>query len=236
MIETPSPEHPASIAVPPRRSARKIGGIVALATAAAALAGGVAWIAHQATTKHVSDRSYRGRIHLVVVHLSAGDIHLVNDEGPVRIRSTARYVFSKPHVAASVSGGVLSVRSKCGSWWLQDCSTNIRLTIPPGSGVDIETDHGDITAQGLISRRVRADATGDVRLHLANDPSLIVAHSRRDDVTIRLPRAAYVVDARAAFDQTHIGVPEDNRAPRTIEATANHGRVRIQAIPPKERE
>jgi hypothetical protein len=236
MIDTPSAEHPT-----PKRTAStprshwRIGVITALALSGAAIGIGAAWVVHQATTKHVSDRTLPGRVHLVVVDVSAGDVHLVNGAGPVRLRSTSRYIFSKPEVATSSADGVLSVRSKCGTWWLHDCSTNIRLSIPAGAAVDADTGHGDITAEGLISRRVRADATGKVRLHLANDPSLIVAHSRRDDVTIRLPSAAYVVDARAAFDQTHIGVPRDHRAPRTIEATASHGQVRIQATPTTER-
>ena len=208
--------------------------IGAAVVAAAALCIASAWIVHQATTKHQMTRALSGRVHLVVVHVTAGDIHLVNGGGPAELRSTARYIFSKPRVTTSVASGVLSVRSKCGNWWLHDCSTNIHLSVPPGAAVDADTDHGQITSEGLVSGQVRADASGKVRLRLANDPNLIVARSRHGDVSIRLPRAPYIVDATAAFDQKHIGIPHNDAAPRTIEATARHGEVKIQATPNKE--
>jgi hypothetical protein len=227
MIDTTGGHAPSPAAS--SRRGWKIGAFAALVVAAAGLCVGVAWLVHQATTKHVSSRPLAGSVHLVVVDASAGDIHLVNGNGPVHLRSTARYLFSKPRVSTSIAGGVLRVRSKCGSWWLHDCSTNLHLTVPRGTAVDVHTEHGEITAEQLISRRVRADASGNVRLYLANDPSLIIARSDRSDVTIHLPRARYVVDANAAFHQTHIGVPRDDAAPRAIEATAKHGRVRIKA-------
>jgi hypothetical protein len=230
MIDTPTSARPSDAPkTSPSNTFGKVAAVAAITVTMAAIGIGVAWMVHQGTTKHVSSRTVRGSVRLVVIDVSAGDVHLVNSVGPVRLRSTGRYLFSKPRMTTSTAGGILTVRSACGSWWLHDCSTNIQLSVPRGAVVDAKTDHGDITAEGLISRRIRADATGNVRLHLANDPNLIVARSERSDVTIRLPRAPYVVDARAALHQTHIDVPQEDSAPRTIEATANHGQIRIQS-------
>jgi hypothetical protein len=207
-----------------------VAAVAAAIVTTAAVGAGVYWIVHQATTRHRAAWSFHGSVHLVYVKLSAGDVQLVNDAGPVRLRSTARYLFSKPRITTSLNDGVLTVRSKCGKSWLRDCSTNLRLTVPRTTMVDAQTDHGDITTKGLVSDRIRAETTqGQVRLFLANDPGLIVARSHRGNVTIHLPRAAYVVDASAEFGQTHIGIPHDKPAPRTIDATADHGEVSIQA-------
>lgn len=187
-----------------------------------------AWVVHRVTTKHPMDRVFSGSIHRAVIHVHAGNITIRNAAGPARVHSTARYLTSKPTIRATLRGGVLTFRSNCGRWWLHDCSTNISLSVPPGTAIDMEASQGSITAENLSAPSIRADASHRVRLHLLNDPALVLAHSRRQDVKIWLPRAAYVVDATAALHQTHIGIPRDDLAPRTIEATADHGSVRIE--------
>jgi hypothetical protein len=195
---------------------------------AAVIGAGTYWTVDRAARKHVTSSSVPGPVHLAFITVKQGDIHIVNHVGPARVRSTAHFLFSKPRIESSIKNGILTVRATCAKSWLADCSTDIRLSVPPKTTIDAETTDGDITADALTSSRIRAETTrGRVRLDLANDPTLIVAHSHRGDVTIHLPRATYVVDATAELGQTHIGIPHDGRAPRTIEATANHGEVRI---------
>ena len=85
------------------------------------------------------------------------------------ISETRHYVTQKPTLDRDVSDGVLTLATHCGHALLH-CSADLRVTVPAGSEITVQTDSGDVKVGGLSrnDRALRAiDArtdSGDVRL------------------------------------------------------------------------
>jgi Toastrack DUF4097 len=207
--------------------------VVAAATLAGlALLGAVAFgLVELARQKTTQTAEVRAPVRQIVIHVRHGNVHLVAGAEHVSIRSTLHYVFSKPHVSRITSHGVLTLRANCDHSWLVDCSTDLRVAAPRGVAIDAETQHGDISAADLAAGPLRVETLhGDIHLHLANDPLVILANSDDGDVSIDVPPARYAVDAEANLGDTSVsGITRDDRAGRRIVATANNGDVNVSA-------
>jgi Toastrack DUF4097 len=206
--------------------------VAAAILAGLAVLGGVAYGVVEIVSHNTTETAVvRAPVHQIVIHVRAGNVHLVRGGNHVSIRSSLHYLFSKPHVTRTNSHGALTLRATCDHSWLVDCSTDLRISVPRGTAVDAETRDGDITATGLAAGPLRVETLkGGIHLHLANDPPLILANADDGGVSIDLPPARYAVDVEANLGETHVtGITRDDRARRRIEATANHGDVNVNA-------
>lgn len=159
----------------------------------------------------------------IVVNAGDGDVHLVPGGARVDVRETRHYVTEKPALDRDVSDGVLTLASHCANALLR-CSADLRVTVPAGTEVVVQTDSGDVHADGIDVRgaQLRADS-GDVRANLSGHPRLVWAHADSGDVRIAA-RDARAIDAQA--DSGDVEVDVAGRLRRVV-AHADSGDVRV---------
>jgi hypothetical protein len=224
---TPIDSHPS-----PSKHWRRPAFIAAAVIVGLAVLGGAAYgLVHFGVQTTTATAEVRAPVRFIVVRVRDGNVHFVPGRGAVTIHSTLRYLLSKPHVKRTTDHGVLTLRAACHHSWLDDCSTNINISVPRGLAIDAETKAGDITAKDVSASRIRVETiNGGIHLHLANDPTLILANANEGGISIDLPPARYAVDAQANLGETSVsGITQDDAAPRRIEANAYNGDVNVHA-------
>jgi len=162
----------------------------------------------------------------IVVNAGSGDVHLVRAGERVEVRETRHYVTEKPTLDRDVSDGVLTLATHCANALLR-CSADLRVTVPAGTEVTVQTDSGDVDADGIDVRsaQLRSDS-GDVRAALDGEQELVWARTDSGDVKVIAP-GARAVDAQT--DSGDVKVAGADRLRRVI-AQTDSGDVEV-AVP-----
>ena len=156
-----------------------LAGLLAAAFGALALAN-VAFDSRSVRT-HTID----GTVREIVVTSHSGDVELVPSGGRVVVRETMRYVFEQPTLTRSLDDGVLTLDTDCDGFGLNNCSTDLRITVPAGVKIRVDADSGDIEGRrvALSDAHVESDS-GDVSLELAGSQTLVWAHTDSGSVEV----------------------------------------------------
>jgi hypothetical protein len=186
-------------------------------------------------------------------------IDVSTDRGSVRVIGTDRDDISLHSYISDGLGGTdhtervrhgrLAIDASCAfpvAYW---CTASYTLRVPrdvrviawSGSGrvavsgttasVDVGTQHGDIAAEGLRSRQVRAATDhGSVQLRFASAPRHVTAASDHGDVDVVVPRtsAAYRVELSTGHGSTRADVRTDPGSDRVLELQSGHGDVTVR--------
>jgi hypothetical protein len=181
------------------------------------------------TSSSGSGHSVRGTVRAVVVRSDRGDVRLVAGTDRVFVRESRTYVFKEPTLDEHLEHGVLTLQTHCDGV-VFTCSIDLELRLPPGVKVTVDSDSGDVEAQGVAVRNphVQSDS-GDVSLDLTGRQALVWAHADSGDVDV-VARRAGAVDART--DSGNVDVAA-GRAPRRIVAKTDSGDVDV-TVPPGE--
>lgn len=168
--------------------------------------------------------TYQGPVREIRVFSDSGDVDLVAARGTgVRVRETRRYLFTRPTLERDLHDGVLTLDAKCDAPFVS-CQDDLRLAVPRGVAVDLETMSGDVDARGIDVRRARLESnSGDIGLELRGLQRLVRAHTDSGDVDVRTR------DARAVEAETDSGdvVIAASGTPRRVVASTGSGDVRI---------
>lgn len=103
---------------------------------------------------------------------------------------------------------VLTLEVRCRASFVT-CFSELRMSVPAGTKITLDTDAGDVEARGIDvhGARVRSDA-GDMRLELVGRQRLVRAHADSGDMNVD-------------------GISRNERAPRSIEARTDSGDVTL---------
>jgi Putative adhesin len=192
--------------------------------------GGIAYGTNQAfSTTETETTRVSEPVRAIALDIDTGDVELVRGS-QVTVEQTSEYLVSEPDVERSVKDGVLTLKSDCGGFFLLDCTTDFRITVPAGVAVKVRTDVGNVTSTALASSDVRVKTdVGDVDLALTAAPDRLEALTDVGDVEFRLPDAAYATDTDTDVGEIDInGVVQDDRAPRSVTAKTDVGDITIQ--------
>ncbi|MDP1849923.1 MAG: DUF4097 family beta strand repeat-containing protein [Solirubrobacteraceae bacterium] len=191
----------------------------------------------------VTTHAFPGPIDEIVVRSDGGDVELVAGRGRgVEVRETQHYLLEAPTLERDVEGGVLTLEARCGVSFVT-CFSDLRVSVPPGTRLTIDSDSGDVEARGVdvTQARVQSDS-GDMRLELTGRQGLVRAHADSGDIDIvagdvrtvdaRTDSGDVVVTTRAARDveaQTDSGdvVVAVRGRPRRVAAGTDSGDVRV---------
>ena len=202
------------------------------------------------THKRTTTTTIARHIERVVVRADTGKVHLEGSRGArVMVREQLQWMWSRPHVSASVAGSTLTVSGSCpDSGAVNRCKADLDLAIPFDADVvvvgdsgdivaerlaghlDLRTNSGNVTGRDLNPISVRALTTaGNVELDFTTQPVSVSANSNSGDVRVAVPAGGeYRVDATTkAGDVTVRGVLRNDRALRSISATADAGNVTV---------
>jgi hypothetical protein len=170
----------------------------------------------------------------------------------VSVQRTERYAFGHDAVTTrAVSGGVLTVRSRCPTSLLGRCSVRYRVVVPDNVPVDVTTSGGSVSLSGYRgtarvvtgggriavsgycgnSLELRA-GRGDVDASAACAPPRLVLRTRSGAVHALVPGGRYDVDAESTSGGESVrGLTPSPDAPYTIQALSGSGDVSVEARP-----
>jgi hypothetical protein len=202
---------------------------------------------HDRTTTTTISR----HIERVVIRAGTGHVKLEGTEAPrVMVRENLQWLWRRPHVRTSVRGSVLSVGARCpDTGTVNRCKADLDLAIPFDADVIVRGDSGDISAERLaghlqlttdsgdvngrdlnaITARATTNA-GNVDLDFTTQPVSVSANSDSGDVLVTVPVGGeYRVDATTDAGDVNVeGILRNDRALRSISATANAGDVTVR--------
>jgi hypothetical protein len=187
----------------------------------------------------------------VVVTADAGSVSLHGVEGDrVQVRRDMQWLWRAPRVRLTLRGATLQVTATCPRTGPANrCRADLDLGIPFDADVVVRNDDGDVTADRLAGHLALQTKSGDVRgralnpvsvratttaggvdLDFTTEPVSVIADSRAGDVTVTVPRGAeYRVDTATQSGHDSVsGVVRNDRAVRTIRATADAGNVVVR--------
>ncbi|HEV2775410.1 MAG TPA: DUF4097 family beta strand repeat-containing protein [Solirubrobacteraceae bacterium] len=171
----------------------------------------------------VITHTFPGPVDEIVVRSDGGDVELVPGRGTgVDVRETQHYLLREPTLERDVEGGVLSLEVRCGASFVK-CSSDLRVSVPAGTTITIDSDSGDVEARAIDvgEARVQSDS-GDMRIELAGRQRLVRAHTDSGDIDV------VTRDARAVDATTDAGdVVVTTGAARDIDARTDSGDVVI---------
>jgi Putative adhesin len=169
-------------------------------------------------------RDLTGNVDRVAVTSDNGRVEIaVADTGPARVDATRRYSLSRPDVAAFVRGGTLSVRAACPGWAFLSCSTDLRVTVPPGTDVRVRVSGGDVAIVGVQGTIFVRSAAGSVRVENATGRRIDVG-TVADNVRIEADRAPRSLAAFSEAGRVELVVPA---GAYRLAATSRQGRVQV---------
>jgi hypothetical protein len=196
-------------------------------------------------------RTLAGPVVRVEVQVARGDIELVlGSSDDVVVQQTERWRFRRPDTTAVIDGATARIRSTCprAVMLIGTCSVTHRVEVPPGVRVDVRTDSGEVTVQGLDgwvrvvtsdgrvegtelrSPEVLVDTSGG-KVHLGFDaqPSRVDVDSGGGDVVIVAPGGPYEVQVRAEGGEVEVGIEDEDMAEAIIAVASRGGSVSITA-------
>jgi putative adhesin len=243
---------PTSDTIAPRRRpspwAWLVAGSAALLLAIAVVLG-VWWLGSRET--EIATYSVRGAVSEVMLDLAGANTVVVGGGSArqIDVRRTDEFSFGR-HADAqrAVSGGVLTLRSRCPATVLSTCSASYRVSVPDNIPVTVHTSSGDvrfnayrgsasiatttgnIDVGGYCGFRLQARAeSGDVRASASCPPERLVLRSRSGDVLAVVPAGRYRVDADTDGGERRVaGVAAADDAPFQIQALSGTGDVDVE--------
>ncbi len=117
----------------------------------------------RSTTQRFGDAVER-----LVVTAGNGEIIVTAASGTeIVIERDERYVFRRPSRVADLEGSTLVLDDGCPSFnmlFLGGCRVNFRITVPPGTSIDLDSSNGDLVVEGITGGAVLRTSNGDIDL------------------------------------------------------------------------
>lgn len=135
----------------------------------------------------------------------------------------SRYFADRPKVSWRRDGDTLVVSDDCGRLdWLLNCRTDIRIEVPVGYDLDVETSAGNVHVEGPLAA-VKADtSSGDVVV--VGSTASVDASTSSGNVTVD----SGATRIRAKTSSGDVSVTASGLPPERIEATTSSGNVRVR--------
>ncbi len=210
------------------------------------------WVA--SSERRVTSYSVRGTLTAIALDLGNADAEIIGGrEAPVvDVRRTDSFAFDHPARAErKVSGGTLTLRSRCPVTVLGTCSASYRLTVTNNVPVTVRTASGDVRLDGFRGSARIETLTGDVsasaycgfvlraRAEEGNvsasascAPNRLELRSRDGDVRAVVPPGRYRIDADSDTGTQRVeGLTTADDAPFQILALSGAGDVALEAGP-----
>lgn len=183
-------------------------------------------------------------VRTLVIKGDVGDIEVTGAGSSVSVTEKHRYQKTEPATSHKMDNGTLTLGYSCDD---PQCGVDYTVKVPVGTAVqitddtgdvklsrlagavDVTTDSGKITAEGLSSSKARFTTdTGDVDAGFVKSPSAASAKVSTGDVTFTLPTSAkYAVNAHSTTGEVHVDVPQDADAANRITVKAETGNVTV---------
>jgi len=148
---------------------------------------------------------------------------------PLAITETLHWTFDRPAPDQPVvTDGILTLKAQCTTrWFLENCATDLDVTIPPGTGLTVRTTTGDVFADVRDADAGVKSTTGDVTIHAAGAAS-VDALTNTGDVDVRDDAAGARIGARTNTGDVTVSL---TAVPSDVAATTNTGDVTV-TVPP----
>ena len=178
----------------------------------------------------VQTETVRGTVRQIVIKSERGGVDLVPARRRIEVRETRHWVVSEPELKRTRKNGVLTLESTCSAEAaVVKCYLDLRVAVPAGVHVMVETGSGDIDVRGVNIRRVHGlSDSGDIEMDLAGLQERVVAGSVSGDIDI-VARSAQTVDAQTDAGDVTVDVGSAPRPSRVV-AGSNSGDVEV-AVP-----
>jgi hypothetical protein len=209
-----------------------LAGLVATVTAIA-VASATVWYAI-AFKQHMhglnGTDSYAGNPALVTIQLSDGSITISSGPpGRVTVSRELEWNGARPVASEHWYGRTFSLRQECASGFDDSCTASYTITVPPGVPVNVQTDSGDITADGTRSPELEASSdSGDITLSFGSAPYTVWASSDSGNVSVSVPAGTgYAVHPRTANGNSAVLFSPDPSSRRSITAISDDGNITV---------
>lgn len=104
-----------------------------------------------------------GPVEKLRVQAGAGDIVIVPSlDGRLHVDATAKGALHTPDLEVERVGGDISLKGNCPAITFGPCQAEVRLQVPQGATVEVESGSGDITADGMTAPVWLKTGSGDV--------------------------------------------------------------------------
>jgi DUF4097 and DUF4098 domain-containing protein YvlB len=175
--------------------------------------------------------SYAGSPAALTVQLSSGNITITH--GPashIEVRRDLAWTGTKPVTDEKWNGHTLDVSQDCPTGWLDlTCSVSYTIAVPDGVTLNLISESGTITVDGVRSPDVVANSdSGDIWVSLTAAPRVVDAATDSGDVTVKVPPgASYDVHYGTDSGSATVTVNQDPDASRLISATTDSGNIAV---------
>ncbi|MCB5907023.1 DUF4097 family beta strand repeat-containing protein [Streptomyces pinistramenti] len=197
-----------------------------------------------------AERTYTvdGEVTSVAADTAGGTIEIVplDEGGQVKVTEKYEYTGSKPHPTHTVKDGRLGLTAKVCKGMGARCTVNYKVLVPRKAAVDLrtsggdikvsgtsgaidaETSGGDVTLAGCASRKAKVKTSGGtVDAAFTAVPDDVSAGSSGGDVTVRLPKGTYAVDATTSGGDRKVSVTTNESAAHKVAAHTSGGNVSV---------
>lgn len=203
--------------------------------------------------REFSSVTLAGPVDRIDLQVASGDVELVEgSDGDVTVQRTSAWRLRPPDLVATVDGSTARIHATCPRVLvpLATCSVAHRIEVPEGVRVDVRTDAGTVSAEGLdgwvriITSNGRVEATdlasdelvvdthgGDVEAWFTDAPSRVDVATSGGDVELILPEAPYEVSVRSDGGDVETRVETEELAERMIRVRSDGGSVAIDPPP-----
>jgi hypothetical protein len=216
---------------------------------------GAALLAWWAATRETRITTYHvvGDLSSLALDVGAADVEIDGGgSGAVEVRRTDRFAFGHPATERhTVSGGSVTIASRCPKQLLGACHSAYRVTVPDNVGVTvtttsgrvliaglrasarIATTSGAIAASGFCGFSLRATSgSGLVQAAAECSPDRMELRSGSGDVQATLPPGRYQVDASSDSGHARVsGLTVADDAPFAVQALSGSGDVTVEGMP-----
>lgn len=191
-------------------------------TAAALLFGSLNLVALVGSQSSVDTHTYHAAVSRVDVAISSGDVRIRRGhDGQVTVRESLTWAFWQPPASQRVSGGTLSVRTRCGFRVVARCQADYDVTVPAGVAVRVATSSGDVTVDRVLGSLTLGTSSGDIEVH--GGRGALLAHTGSGSIEVTGSRAATVRTQTGSGDVAlDFGQP-----PERVDAHTGSGDVRV---------
>ena len=166
----------------------------------------------------------QGDITRLVTDGTTGDVRVrVGRAGEaVTVKETLHWTFVKPQATVpAAAAGTLTLAPRCDGWSWGPCATDLDVTVPPGTQLQLKTTTGDIRADAQGATVSARTTTGDVVVN-GTGSTAVDAQSTTGDVTVGGDTAAARITTRTTTGDVTVTL---TAVPADLTATATTGDV-----------